>query len=325
MDSNKRALIIGIDEYQQMPRLTGCVADAVAMSELLERNEDGSPNYNCRVLTTAAGPPITRELLRSEWHRLFDNFDGHLLFHFSGHGTPTRAGGVIVTQDGTPGEPGLPMDELLTLARDARAKSVLLIIDCCHASFAGDPSILQANGASQNQAYLPEGITILAAARKTESAHERAGNGVFTKLILGALSGGAADVRGRVSAASMYAYVEQALGPWDQRPLYKSYADHLPPVRLCKASVPDPLLRELPVLFKDMAQPLRLAPSYEHTHPSAEAGHVKLFNKLKLLRNAHLVTTQAGKDLYSVALASERVKLTPLGQFYWTLASQRLI
>jgi hypothetical protein len=325
MDSNKRALIIGIDEYRQMPRLTGCVADAVAMCGLLERNEDGSPNYNCRVLTTAEGPPITREYLRSEWHRLFDNFDGHLLFHFSGHGTPTRTGGVLVTQDGTQGEPGLLMDELLTLARDSKAKTVLLIIDCCHAGYAGDPSILQANGGSQSQTYLPQGVTILAAARKTESAHEHAGNGVFTKLVLGALSGGAADVRGRVSAASIYAYVEQALGPWDQRPLYKSYADHLPPVRLCKASVPDPLLRELPVLFKDVAMQLRLAPSYERTHSSAETGHVKLFNKLKLLRNAHLLTTQEGKDLFYIALASEWVKLTPLGQFYWTLASQRLI
>jgi hypothetical protein len=322
---DKRALIVGIDKYQHMPTLTGCVADASAMQAVLERHEDGSPNYDCRSLTSESGPAITRELLRSECHRLFDNFDGHVLFHFSGHGTTTRAGGILVTHDGTQGEPGLPMEELLDLAQASKAKTTLLIIDCCHADLAGDPFILQGCGSSQNQAYIPEGVTILAASRKTESAYEAAGHGVFTKLVLGALSGGAADVRGRVSAAAIYAYVEQALGPWDQRPLYKSYSDHLPPVRFCKASVPEELLRELPKLFPDQNSRALMDPTYEYTHPSADPEHVEIFKKFKELRNAHLLATQAGKDLYFIAMEGEWVKLTPLGQFYWTLASRRLI
>ena len=324
MDTTKRALLVGIDRYQQMPQLTGCEADAQAMGELLRRHEDGNPNYDCRLLTSTDGPPITRERLRSEWHALFDNFDGHILFHFSGHGTPTKAGGVLVTQDGTGGEPGLPMDELLTLANRSDAKTILLIVDCCYAALAGDPAVFQGNGA-QGQTFLREGLTILAASRKTESAHEAAGHGVFTKLILGALSGGAADVRGRVSAASIYAYVEQALGSWDQRPMYKSYADYLPPVRLCKPSVPDKLLRDLPKLFAKEDAIFHMAPSFEYTHPSAKPKDVALFNKFKALRNANLLTTQMGKDLFFIALESGWVKLTPLGQFYWNLAKKGLV
>jgi hypothetical protein len=325
METNKRALLVGIDHYQGMSQLTGCVADARSMRELLERHADGSPNYDCRMLTSADGPPITREYLRSEWHGLFDTFDGHLLFHFSGHGTPTKAGGVIVTQDGTRGDPGLSMEELLALAGKSPAKSVLLIIDCCYAGQTGDPALLQGNGSAFHQTLIREGLTILAAARSTETAREVAGNGVFTKLILGALCGGAADVRGRVSAASIYAYAEQALGSWDQRPMYKSYADHLPPVRLCKPIVPDALLRQLPSLFADENSLYRMDPSYEYTEPAAKPAHVALFKKFKTLRNANLLTTQAGKDLYFIALEEGWVKLTALGQFYWNLAQKGLV
>jgi len=324
MDLNKRALIVGVDQYQNLPTLTGCVADAVAMNELLQRHDDGSSNYSCRLLTSA-NVPITKDLLRSAWNNLFDNFDGHILFHYSGHGSPTRVGGFIATHDGTHPEPGLRMDDLLLLARSSRAKSILFIIDCCYADNVGDPSLLQGTEGGQNQALLREGVTILAAAQRTETAHEAAGHGVFTKLVLGALSGGAADVRGRVSAASIYAYVEQALGPWDQRPMYKSYADRLPPVRLCKPSVTDPLLRELPKLFPLEGSVFTLDPSYEHTDPTAENGHTALFNKFKILRNANLLATRSGEDLYYVALGSGWVKLTSLGRFYWGLANKGLI
>lgn len=325
METSKRALLVGIDDYQNLPKLTGCVADAVALRTLLQRHEDGSPNYDCRVVTSADQAPITREVLRSQWHALFDDFDGHILFHFSGHGAPTRTGGVLVTHDGTPRDPGLPMDELTTLANRSKAKTLVLIIDCCHAGIAGDPAILCGNGDGAGEAVLREGVTILAATRESESARELGGHGVFTRLIMGALNGGAADVRGRVSVASIYAYVEQALGSWDQRPMYKSFADYLPPVRLCRPLVPDSLLRELPKLFATDTAALHLAPSFERTHESARSRHVAIFNQLKILRNANLLTSQAGKDLFFIALESGWVKLTPLGQFYRGLAERNLI
>jgi len=322
MDTNKRALLVGIDHYQNASQLTGCASDARCLGKLLERHADGSPNYECRVLTSADGAPITKGYLRAQWHSLFYNFDGHILFHFSGHGTPTRTGGSIVTQDGTRDDWGLSMDELLMLASQSPAKSVLLTIDCCHADLAGNAALLQGTGGSLHQTLLREGLTILAASRATESAREAAGNGVFTKLLLGALDGGAADVRGRVSAASIYAYAEQALGSWDQRPMYKSYADCLPPVRLCKPAVPDSLLRRLPSLFPEEDSLFHLDPTYEQTEPTAKAAHVALFRKLKTLRNASLLTTQAGKDLFFIALEGGWVKLTSLGRFYWNLAQK---
>jgi len=46
---------------------------------------------------------------------------------------------------------------------------------------------------------------------------EDAGGGIFTSLVVDALQGGAADILGDVTAPSVYAYLEAALGAWDQR------------------------------------------------------------------------------------------------------------
>jgi Caspase domain len=322
--NRRRALLVGIDKYQHGTGLTGCEADAQAMSNLLQFNENKSPNYDCHLVTNTEDSPVTRKALRGYWDDLFgndlDDNPDDILFYFSGHGTPTKAGGFLVTYDGEDGDPGLPMDELLKLADKSKARSILLILDCCYSGHLGNPAILQ--GSLENRAYLREGITILAASRPTESAVEVEGFGVFTKLVLGALSGGAADVRGRVSAASIYAYVEQALGAWEQRPLYKSHADHLPPVRLCEPAVSDDLLRELPKIFQSAHSLFSMAPSFEYTDPSANPAHVAFFDKFKQLRNASLLLTEEKKDLYFVALESKSVKLSPLGQFYWNLAKK---
>ena len=51
---------------------------------------------------------------------------------------------------------------------------------------------------------------------------EQGGGGVFTRLVVAALQGGAADLRGHITPGSIYAYVDQALGAWDQRPIFKT-------------------------------------------------------------------------------------------------------
>jgi hypothetical protein len=316
----KRALLVGIDHYQHFPRLTGCVADATAMQQLLHVNHDGSRNFDCRLLVSSDSGFVTRPVLRASWHQLFDDFDEDILFYFSGHGASNHAGGYLGTSEGNRDEPGLPTDELLTLANKSRARTVLLILDSCHAGEAGDPAMLQRPSALQT-ALIRDGVTILAAAGPAGSAREVSGHGVFTNLVLGALGGGAADVRGRVSAAAVYAYAEQALSSWDQRPLYKTYGDRLPPVRLCKPMVPDPVLRLLPGLFKTADSRLTLDPSFERTHESARPRNVATFNRLKVLRNAGLLGAQSGKDLFFVAMHSGWVHLTPLGKFYWQLAA----
>lgn len=322
----QRALLVGINDYDNFGNLTGCVRDATAMEGLLARNEDGSPNYGCRILTSPSPNPIervTRARLREVWHELFDNFTEDILFYFSGHGTPTQIGGVLVTQDGTAQEPGLVMDELLLLANQSKAREVLIILDCCFSGSIGNPQNLQGQGGSPLQAQLREGVTILSASRASEvSMEETGGHGIFTWLVLSALRGGAADVRGVISTASIYAYVEQALGPWDQRPLYKSHADRLSPVRRCTPCVTDELLRQIPEFFPEADSRYQLDPSYEASSTSANPDHVTIYQTFTQLRDSRLLKTTNGDHLYYTVMGSGAVELTQLGQLYWLLAKK---
>jgi hypothetical protein len=318
----KRALIVGIDHYDHVGSLKGCVHDAEAMAQVLSRNADGSVNFDCRVLTSPGSIPITRGALRQQWRELFQDFREDVLFYFSGHGTPTDIGGYVVTQDGTPEDPGLAMDEVVTMANSSSARTVLLILDCCFSGSIGNPPSLQA-GNHEPRALLREGVTILAASRPSQLSMEVAGHGVFTNLILGALRGGASDVRGRVSAASVYAYAEAALGPWEQRPLYKSHAAHLDPVRICGPRVSDGLLRELPEYFPNPNHEYQLDMTYEETNGAAIPDNVATFKKFKRLQIAGLLQPKNGDDLYWTAERSGRVLLTDLGRFYLQLANDK--
>jgi hypothetical protein len=313
MEKFRKALLIGIDAYQNFSKLSGCVADAKRMCEVLVRHEDKTRNYDCQLYTSSRKQPINGTFLKQKWNELFEDFTGDILFYYSGHGAQDRAS-HFATRDGNSTIPGLAMDDLLLLVNTSQAQEIVLILDCCYAGSFGNPALLSSN------AFIREGVTILAASSAKGLAKEKAGRGVFTELVISALSGGAADVRGDVSPAAVYAYVDQALGAWDQRPIYKSYTSRTSPLRRCKGQVPHELFMELPQLFKKPDLPHRMNPSYEHTHKTAKDENVAIFNRFKILRDARLLKTVDGKDLFYTALGSGSAVLTPLGQFYWRLA-----
>ena len=320
---SRRALIIGLDEYDSFQALSGCVNDAQLLEKVLARHEDGSLNYDCRLLinpgTGTAPPAITRALLREELTRLFAPGADASLFYFAGHGCITDFGGFIMTPEATKGDPGIGMEELLAMANKADGpREVLLIMDCCHGGALGNPASIQSDIATK--ALLREGVTILAASRPEERAAELGGHGIFTAMVLHALHGGAADVLGNVSPAGIYALVDQALGAWDQRPIYKTHASRMSPVRRCTPSVGPGLLRLLPELFPDPMGNLQLDPTYERTSPTVDPKHVAIYDNLVRFRDARLVRMVDQEHLYYVAMNSGCVRLTGLGRSYWYLA-----
>lgn len=316
--SDKRALVVGINNYENAAPLTCCVDDANAMAERLARHEDGTRNYDILKLTSDQGA-VTEAALRTRIGQLFMDFrGGDAVFYFSGHGTATPDGGNLVAQDSSGENGGYPMAELLAAANDSGVGSILLILDCCHSGSMGN---IGDNATGQPIANIAEGVTILSASSPVQESQEGLENSVFTGLVLSALDGGAANIRGEVSAASIYGYAEQALGSWQQRPMYKSHARTLEPVRLCTPAVSDAVLRMLPKLFRAPFLSFAMDPSFEYTEKSAKPENVELFNLFKVLRNARLLVAENDMDLYFAALESKSVRLTPLGQFYWKLAA----
>lgn len=314
----KQALLVGVDHYLNFDELHCCVRDAKKMEELLSHHADGSDNFACSTLLSTPGELVVTEAsLRAALRKLTREAtkDDDLLFYFSGHGMVLDGEGALVTQNAIPDDVGFPMYELLRLVNRCGAGSMMVILDCCHSGEMGNTG----DAKDVHQATLSEGVTILSASGVDEASEQGIFNSLFTELVCAALEGGGADIRGYVSAASVYAYVERAMGPWQQRPLYKSYAKTLKPLRLCQPIAADEDLHRLPELFRGPTAPLQLDPSWEHSEGN-DPENVRKFNVLKKLRNGSLLATEDDMDLYYLALNSKTARLTPLGRLYWKLA-----
>jgi hypothetical protein len=310
----KIALLIGVDRYPTSP-LSGCEKDAQRLTEVLSRNHDQTPNFECRPILSSSGP-ITRSNLRQAIEELFTKPADAALFYFAGHGTVNNLGGYLVTPDAKRYDEGVSMADVLTLANNSPARERIVILDCCHSGALGQlPAVLN------DAALLKEGVSILSASRDSEKAKELNGGGVFTSLVYDALNGGAADVCGRVTVASIYAYADQALGGWDQRPLLKSHVTKLVALRTCAPAVDTSILRLLPKYFSSPQADFPLDPSYEPDAEPHDATHEEVFGHLQRLRAAHLVVPVDEEHMYYAAMHSKACRLTALGAYYWHLAN----
>jgi hypothetical protein len=320
----RRALCVGIDAYD-FGELRGCVSDATRLAAVLERDEDGRPNFECRTLVAPLGggdKVVTTEILREKLNELFRDPAELALLHFSGHGTVNDLGGCVVTQDAQNYAAGVQMRDILDLANTSKADQVVITLDCCHSGHLGSVPGVIAN----NQAVLREGVSILTASRGDQPSVEVDGGGLFTSLVIDALEGGAADILGAVTAPAIYAFADAALGAWDSRPLLKSHVSRLIPIRRCTPTVDLRVLRRLPVLFPLPAEEKALDPSYEHTSKTVNAAHAAIFGELQMLCSHHLVEPCSGTNhMYDAAMQSKACRLTPTGRYYWRLAkSNRL-
>lgn len=315
----KRALFVGLNDYPAPNTLGGCVADATGMRDMLSKNEDDSPNFQGILLTTAN--EVTRDGLTGSITQLFAQPADVALLYFSGHGyLDNNLGGYLVTSDATQYSMGLRMSDVLELANSSPVKEVFVILDCCHSGNFGQAPASQGQASSLN-----EGRSILMASRGTESALEINGEGVFTRHVLAALQGGAADILGKVTSASIYAYLDEVLGAWDQRPLFKANISRLHSLRMCKPQVPLEILRRLPTYFSTVDAVLALDPSYEPTETPKNEANEKVFAELQKLRAARLVEPVGEEHMYYAALNSKGCRLSQLGQFYWRLAKDSKI
>jgi hypothetical protein len=311
----RKALIIGIDDYSDAP-LSGCVRDATQMASVLERNGDGSPNFDIQLITSPAAT-VERASLRAGVEELFQGDNDVSLLYFSGHGYIDATGGYLVTTDHSKYEEGMSMDVILNMANASKVKNKIIILDCCYSGAAGSPAIL-----GEKHALLAEGMSVLTASRSDESALEVDGSGVFTSLVIDALGGGAADLRGNVTPGSLYAYVDEALGAWDQRPIFKTNVTSFVKLRVVPPKVPLETLRKITEYFPEPSSEHQLDPTYEFEEPGHDPANVAIFKDLQKLEGAALVVPVGEEHMYHAAINSRSCRLTALGFQYWRLAHE---
>jgi len=312
----RKALVVGIDYYNAISNLFGCVNDAYSVKSVLERHGDGSLNFGVNLVTsTGEDTQISRRHLKSQVQELFKDDSDIALFYFAGHGHIESTGGYLISSDCQDGDDGFPLDELLTIANASPAKSKIIILDSCHSGIAGSPSITGSN------ALLAEGITILTASSATQYAQEKNGSGVFTSLLVDALSGGASNLVGDITPGSIYAHIDQSLGPWEQRPIFKTNVKNFTTLRKVQPPIQLSDLKKITELFSDPSLEFQLDPSFEPDSDSPVDENTEQFSVLQKFNRINLVVPVGEDHMYYAAMNSKSCKLTVLGAHYWNLVN----
>jgi len=330
----KKALIVGINDYPPPNMLSGCVNDAIELSSSLESNGDGSPNFEVRRLISSE-TEITSEKLDQAIRDLFSGEAETVLFYFAGHGVLDEEtnSGYLVAQDGMSPHWGVSLSTILEQANSAhpRIKSTVILLDSCQSGFAGEVTGV----GRSNISHIGNGVTILTACHRQGFAEETSeGHGTFTKIMLDGLSGAASDVIGRITPASLYAHVDQTLGAWEQRPIYKANVQSFVTLREVSPKVPKEVLRRLTQYFPTTSHVFKLDPSYEPDRGEeaknlsdipVDNDHVRIYRELQQCNRHGLITPTEHEHMWHSAIYSGGCRLTATGAHYRRLAEKRKI
>ncbi|QHI36431.1 hypothetical protein IMCC3317_17940 [Kordia antarctica] len=313
----KKALIVGIDYYQKYKNLSGAVNDAEAVASTLKRNGDRTKNFGIKLLTSSSeDDKLSSNTLRKHIKELFESKKETVLFYFAGHGHVENSGGFILASNNQKGHEGVSLNDVLIFANQSKATNKIIILDCCHSGITGSLRDFD------DKALLAEGMTILTASSEEQYATEIDGSGVFTTLLVDALNGGAANLVGQITPGSVYAHIDQSLGEWDQRPIFKTNVQYFISLKNVKPTISLKNLKRIVKLFKTKTAEFQLDPSYEHTSKSMIPKHSKKFHVLQRYNRVNLVVPVNAIHMYDAAMESKSCKLTALGQHYWNLVNK---
>lgn len=322
----RAALVVGIDYYEHVTPLFGCVNDAYSVNAVLERNDGGGLNFDCNLLTsTGQNNLIQRNELKDSIEDLFKKDVDVVLFYFAGHGYLESSGGYIIASDSDRGDNGVSLSDILTYANNSPAKNKIIILDSCHSGFMGDST-------DNKIATLAEGITVLTASSKDQYASEVNGRGVFTTLLVDALHGSAANLTGDVTPGSIYAHIDQSLGVWEQRPIFKTNVKQFVSLRKVSPRISTNDLRRIVEFFPVAGFEHSLDPTYEPEEKGRDEGmpapieeNTKTFAILQQYNRLNLLVPVDADHMWNAAMESKSCKLTALGEHYRRLVEKNRI
>lgn len=322
-----KALVVGINHYDHAPVLYGCVDDAYAVKSVLERNSDGSVNFAVKLISgTGPSDRVLRSDLREQIRELFSGDPDIALFYFAGHGFIETTGGYLAASDAKTGDDGIPLTDVLTFANQSAAKNKIIVLDSCHSGIAGS------NLSGQSTAELREGTTILTASTAEQYANEENDGGVFTALFVDALNGAAGNLVGDVTPGSVYAHIDQSLGPWDQRPMFKTNVKRFVSLRKVQPPIGLQELQRITEFFPAPGYEFPLDPTFEPERPGQVAGipnpnpvNTAKFAVLQKYNRVNLVVPVDAPHMWHAAMQSKSCKLTVLGEHYRRLVEKNQI
>lgn len=323
----KIALIVGIDYYEHGSNLFGCVNDAYSVKTILERNDGGAVNFDCKLLTASSkSEAISRSDLKDDIEKLFSTDNEIALLYFAGHGHIEATGGYLLASDSRRGDEGVSLSDILTFANSSPATNKVIVLDSCHSGIAGNPPT------SNHLATLTEGVTVLTASTKDQYASEENGRGVFTTLFVDALSGSAANLTGDVTPGSIYAHIDQSLGAWEQRPVFKTNVKQFVSLRKVTPPISIEDLRRLSEFFPNAGYEFPLDPTFEPEMKGRDPGmpqpkdeNTRIFSILQKYNRLNLLIPIDSLHMWNAAMENKSCKLTALGEHYRRLVEKKRI
>ena len=321
----RKALCVGIDSYQNASDLHGCVNDANSVKSALERNGDGTLNFDVKLLcATSDASDIARGQLKDAIEELFKSEAEIAVLYYSGHGSFDTSGGYLCTSEISRADDGLSLNDVMGIVAQSKAQNKIVILDSCFSGAIATPTEMP------NYSLLKDGTTILAACGNNEYATEEDGHGVFTSLLVEALYGGAMNLLGEVSPGSIYSYIDRSLGAWEQRPVFKANIKNFVSLRKNTPPIQITELRRLTEIFPNPYDELALDPTFEHDKHEADTQEVnkvneKKFSVLQRYVKLNLVVPVGEEHMYYAAINRKSCKLTAQGQHYWSLVNKNTI
>ncbi|MEZ4805800.1 MAG: caspase family protein, partial [Bacteroidia bacterium] len=151
---------------------------------------------------------------------------------------------------------------------------------------------------------------------------EENGSGVFTSLLVDALNGSASNLVGEITPGSVSAHIDQSLGPWEQRPIFKTNVKTFISLRKVQPPISLSELKEIVELFPKKEDIFSLDPSFEPSDKSANEENTEKFSLLQKFNRINLVVPIDEEHMYYAAMNSKACQLTILGEHYWNLVKK---
>lgn len=316
----RKALIVGIDYYESLNKLFGCVNDAHGMRSVLERNFDSTKNFHINMITSSSErDSVSKRELKDAVVDLFTGDEEVALLYFAGHGYVEDLGGYLLTSDCIDGDDGFSMTELMRIVNNSNVKNKIIVLDSCHSG------VLGTDRDNNTESVLATGVTILTASTVNQFSEENGGHGVFTSLFVDAMNGSAANLLGYITPSSVYSHIDQSLGPWQQRPVFKTNVKNFVALRKTSPSIELDDLKLIVDYFPNKYDEFELNPSFEPDSDSPNEDNNRVFSVLQKFNRVNLLVPVGEEHMYYAAMNSKSCKLTVLGEHYWELVKEEML
>jgi hypothetical protein len=134
---------------------------------------------------------------------------------------------------------------------------------------------------------------------------------------------------GDVTPGSIYAHIDQSLGPWDQRPVFKTNVKSFVSLRKVQPPIMLNELQRIVEFFPSSGQEFQLDPTFEPERqvidvsiPPPNPMNTEKFAILQKYNRIGLVVPIGAPHMWHAAMGSKLCKLTVLGEHYRRLVAQ---